>query len=234
MNQIPSRQITNNPLKVLIVGARTGGLCLAHGLKSAGISVEVFERDHTPFDRQAGYRLSINPIGNRALKECLPESLFQTLVKSSVKPSRGVSFLDERLRTLLSVDIPEMNPNSLDSERPITRIALRRILLDGLDDIVHFSKKFAGFEDAPDGRVIVRFEDGSSATGDLLVGADGANSRVRAQLLPDAQRIETGLLAIGGKLGLNDKVRSITPSGDISGPYVDSWSQGLFSLCECG
>jgi len=75
MNQIPSRQITNNPLKVLIVGAGTGGLCLAHGLKSAGISVEVFERDHSPFDRQAGYRLSINPIGNRALKECLPETL---------------------------------------------------------------------------------------------------------------------------------------------------------------
>jgi len=51
MNQIPSRQISNNPLKVLIVGAGTGGLCLAQGLKSAGISVEVFERDHSPFDR---------------------------------------------------------------------------------------------------------------------------------------------------------------------------------------
>ena len=228
MNQIPRRQITNNPLKVLIVGAGAGGLCLAQGLKSAGISVEVFERDHTAFDRQAGYRLSINPTGNRALKECLPESLFQTLVKSSVKPSQGVSFVDERLRTLLSLDIPKMNPNSLDSERPITRIALRRILLDGLDDIVHFSKKFLAFEDAPDGRVIVRFEDGSSATGDLLVGADGANSRVRAQLLPHAQRIETGLLAISGKLGLNDKVRAITPPAILRGPTLILGPKGCF------
>jgi 2-polyprenyl-6-methoxyphenol hydroxylase-like FAD-dependent oxidoreductase len=228
MKQIPSPQITNNPLKVLIVGAGTGGLCLAHSLKSAGISVEVFERDHTPFDRQAGYRLSINPIGNRALKECLPESLFQTLVKSSVRPSRGVSFLDERLRTLLSFDIPEMNPNSLDSERPITRIALRRILLTGLDDIVHFSKKSVAFEDAPDGGVIVRFEDGSSASGDLLVGADGANSRVRAQLLPHAQRIETGLLAISGKLGLNDKVRAITPPAILRGPTLILGPKGCF------
>jgi len=228
MNQISSPQLTNNPLKVLIVGAGTGGLCLAHGLKAAGISVEVFERDQTPFDRQAGYRLSINPIGNRALKECLPESLFQMLVKSSVKPSRGVSFLDERLKVLLSLDIPEVNLDSLDSERPITRIALRRILFAGLDDIVHFSKKFVAFEDAPDGRVIVRFEDGSSATGDLLVGADGANSRVRAQLLPHAQRIETGLLALSGKLGLNDKVRAITPPAILRGPTLILGPKGCF------
>ena len=40
-----------HPLKVMIVGAGTGGLCLAHGLKSDGVAVEVFERDYTPSDR---------------------------------------------------------------------------------------------------------------------------------------------------------------------------------------
>jgi len=40
-----------NRLKVMIVGAGTGGLCLAQGLKTDGIAVEVFERDYSPTDR---------------------------------------------------------------------------------------------------------------------------------------------------------------------------------------
>ena len=50
-----------------------------------------------------------------------------------------------------------------------------------------------------DGRVTAYFSDGTSATADVLIGADGANSRVRQQLLPDAERIDTGILAIAGK-----------------------------------
>ena len=46
-------------LRVRIVGAGTGGLCLAQGLKQDDVDVEVFERDHTPMDRLQGYRLSI-------------------------------------------------------------------------------------------------------------------------------------------------------------------------------
>ena len=77
--------------------------------------------------------------------------------------------------------------------RPISRVALREVLFEGLEDVVAFSKTFELFERTPDGPIIARFEDGSSAEGDLLVGADGASSRVRRQLLPDAQRIDTGV-----------------------------------------
>jgi len=217
-NRVRDQPARQSPFNAIVIGAGTGGLCLAQGLKSAGISVQVYERDQSAFDRQAGYRLSINPTGNRALKECLPASVFETLVQNSVRPSRRVSFLDERLRTLLAVDRSATDPHSLDSERPISRITLRRVLLQGLDDVVQFGKKFTGFEDAPDGRVTVRFEDGSSATGDLLVGADGANSRVRARLLPHAERIETGFLTVSGKLPLNDEVRALTPPAVFRGP----------------
>jgi 2-polyprenyl-6-methoxyphenol hydroxylase-like FAD-dependent oxidoreductase len=224
MNQ--TRQ--TRPLKVLIIGAGTGGLCLAQGLKSEKISVQVFERDPFAFDQQAGYRLSINPTGSRALKECLPDSLFETLIKNSLKPSRAVSFLDERLRLLLGIEILETDPYSLDCERPITRIALRRVLLEGLEGIVQFGKKFVSFEEAPDGAVTVRFEDGSSATGDVLIGADGANSRVRAQLLPHAHRIETGLLSVAGKLSLNDAVREMAPPALFLGPTLIVGPKGCF------
>jgi 2-polyprenyl-6-methoxyphenol hydroxylase-like FAD-dependent oxidoreductase len=220
--------MSRNPFKVMIVGAGTGGLCLAQGLKSAGIPVEVFERERTPFDRQAGYRLSISPTGSRALKECLPESLFQMLLQSSARPSRGVSFLDERLQPLLTIRLPEADTGSVDCERPISRIALRQVLLQGLDEIVRFNKKFVAFADAPDGRVTARFDDGTTATGDLLIGADGAGSRVRTQLLPQAQRAETGIMAVSGKLGLNEQVHESTPPEIFRGPTLMLGPKGCF------
>ncbi|MBV8224596.1 MAG: FAD-dependent monooxygenase [Verrucomicrobia bacterium] len=218
----------SNPLKVMIVGAGTGGLCLAQGLKSEGIPVEIFEREHSPSDRQAGYRLSISPTGNRALKECLPDSVFRKLVNSSARPSRGVSFLDEGLQPLLMLDLPDADPRSVDYERPISRIALRHVLLQGLDEIVHFDKKFVAYDDAPDGRVTARFEDGSTATGDLLIGADGAGSRVRTQLLPHAQRAETGIMAVSGRVGLNDHIRELTPAAIFRGPTLMLGPKGCF------
>ena len=65
------------PLKVIIVGAGTGGLCLAQGLLQTGIDVAVFERDRTPTDRLQGYRLHISSNGARALEHCLPANLFR-------------------------------------------------------------------------------------------------------------------------------------------------------------
>jgi 2-polyprenyl-6-methoxyphenol hydroxylase-like FAD-dependent oxidoreductase len=72
----------------------------------------------------------------------------------------------------------------------------------------------------PDGSVIARFEDGSSADGNVLVGADGAASRVRRQLLPDAQRIDTGVVMVSGKFPLDDAVRRQTPAPVFKGPTL--------------
>jgi 2-polyprenyl-6-methoxyphenol hydroxylase-like FAD-dependent oxidoreductase len=50
-----------------IVGGGIGGLCLAQGLKRAGVGVAVYERDRTAETRQQGYRLDVEPDGSRAL-----------------------------------------------------------------------------------------------------------------------------------------------------------------------
>src|SRR5579883_3491134 len=144
-------------LKVLIIGAGTGGLALAQGLKAAGVQVEVYERDHSPTDRLQGYRLSINPTGRRALKACLPDAVYAKFIASSAKPSQSVTFLDHRLRRLLGFEIPQHEGSDVDNERPIARLALRRVLLDGLGQIVRFGKKFVAFEDASGGGVTARF-----------------------------------------------------------------------------
>src|SRR5215471_15979145 len=180
----------------MIIGAGTGGLALAHGLRAAGVIVQVFERDHKLTDRVQGYRLTINANGARALQACLPQSNFQRYIAASAKVSTAVSFLDHKLRRLLFVDLPSAPQTAPDGARPVSRVALRQILAEGLEDVVAFGKTFESFEAMPDGSVVARFEDGSSAEGDVLVGADGAASRVRRQLLPDARRIDTGVVMV--------------------------------------
>jgi 2-polyprenyl-6-methoxyphenol hydroxylase-like FAD-dependent oxidoreductase len=135
-------------LKVMIVGAGTGGLCLAQGLKKDGVAAEVFERDHTPTDRLQGYRLSLSATGNRALKACLPNALFAKLVRCSARPSRGVSFQDHQLNRWLTLGRADESQDEVDRERPVSRIALRAILLEGLERTVHFGKQFVAFENA--------------------------------------------------------------------------------------
>jgi 2-polyprenyl-6-methoxyphenol hydroxylase-like FAD-dependent oxidoreductase len=76
------------------------------------------------------------------------------------------------------------------------------------------------FEDAPQGAVTAHFEDGSYATGDVLIGADGAGSQLRAQLLPHAQRVKTGIVAVSGKVSLTDAVRRATPQSILRGPTL--------------
>ena len=213
-----------NRVRVMIVGAGTGGLCLAQGLKADGIAVEVFERDYSPTDRLQGYRLGVNEAGRRALKECLPKALFDKLVASCANPSRAVTFLDHRLNRLLSIELGSDRQNDL----PVSRISLRGILLEGLDEIVRFGKKFIAFEEAPSGAVTARFDDGSTATGDVLIGADGASSRVRRQLLPHAERIETGIFAVSGKIAMTEAVRRTTPQAFLLGPTLVLGPRGRF------
>jgi len=217
-----------HPLKVIIIGAGTGGLCLAHGLKSDRVAVEVFEREHSPTDHQPGFRLSISATGSAALRDCLPSAQFNRLAESAADPSQGVTFLDHRLNRLLAIDFPHTDRGDAEAERPISRTVLRRALLEGLEGVVRFGRKFTGFEDAADGSVTAHFADGTFVRGDVLVGADGAGSRLRSQLLPQARRIETGIVAIGGKMPLNETTRVSVPRPILRGPTPILGPRGCF------
>jgi len=91
-------------------------------------------------------------------------------------------FLDHHLNRLLIIELLHRDRRDAKSELPISRIALRFILSEGLDDVIHYGKKCVGFEDDPRSDVTAHFEDGSTTTGDVLIGADGASSYVRAAL----------------------------------------------------
>ncbi len=186
--------------RVLIVGGGIGGLCLAHGLRGAGIPVEVAERTTNRTDWLQGYRIHIDPHGSAALHACLPAENWARFCATVSDEAATFSFRTERLAPLLVVDDPDGGvTDPARRHHGISRIALREALLHGLGETVRFGRTFERYESLPGGGVRAHFGDGTSTKADLLVGADGANSRVRAQLLPHARRADTGVIAIAGK-----------------------------------
>ncbi|SFR23049.1 2-polyprenyl-6-methoxyphenol hydroxylase [Lentzea waywayandensis] len=197
-------------MRVLIIGAGTGGLCLAHGLKKAGVDVALFERDRTPRSMLIGYRVGISPDGSKALHSCLPPDVFAEFVRTTARPPKHIVMRTEKYKELLVGDIATDRDDSR-SEKSVSRIAMRTALLGGLDDVVRFDKTFTRFTRNDDGTVTAFFDDGTSETGDVLVGADGAQSRVRRQHLPDAKVVDTGITSIAGKLPLTEENAKLLP-----------------------
>jgi salicylate hydroxylase len=192
----------SKPFHILIIGGGIGGLTLAQGLKRAGVSAAVYERDRTLTDRLQGYRVHISPTGSLALHECLAPHLFEVFDRTCGAPTTAVRFFTEQMRLLLAFDgdlVASIDP--VARHRSASRITLRQVLLAGLDS-VHFGKTFRCYEEH-NGRITAYFEDGTSVEGDVLVAADGGGSRVRRQFLPDAQRVETGVVGIAGKIFLD-------------------------------
>ena len=214
-------------LKVAIIGAGVSGLCLAQGLKRAGVEVRVFERDREPASRLKGYRLSISPMGSRALLSCLGPEAFERLSFDTARPTRSVTFLDHRMRRLLAFNLPVTDRASLEAERPIGRLALRQALLEGLEAQVEFGRTFVKFDDSGD-TPVARFSDGGEQRADVIVGADGASSPLRRQLLPGPARIDTGILAVGGKRALDAQSRAETPEPVLDGPTLVIGPKGRF------
>jgi 2-polyprenyl-6-methoxyphenol hydroxylase-like FAD-dependent oxidoreductase len=170
-------------LRVVIIGAGIGGLCLAQGLRRAGIDVAIFERDAAVDARRQGYRISLKDTGAQALRDCLPAHLFDLCVATRILSATRMIFMDTALTPKFDKPIPATEPAR--DGFGVNRLTLREILLTGLDGAVHYGRTFERYEEAG-GRVRVHFADGGSVEADLLVGADGTGSAVRAQLVPDA------------------------------------------------
>ncbi|MDR6666816.1 NAD(P)/FAD-dependent oxidoreductase [Rhizobium sp. 1399] len=196
-------------MKVLIIGAGTGGLALAHLLKQAGVCIAVYERDFAPNADTGGYRVGISPAGSRALKACIPSELYELYVATCSRSPRYFNMLTEQLGEVLSFDIDDQGPNALDGEKNVIRKTLRRVLLRGLEDDVFFGKAFEGYTSSADGSVTACFQDGSLATGDVLVGADGTSSTVRNQRLPEARLEDTGIVSLGGKIPMTAEAKAL-------------------------
>src|SRR2546429_8210628 len=136
-------------LRVLVIGAGLGGLCLAQGLRKAGVDVAVYERDAGLSVRTQGHRIHIDSRGEQALRECLPPSLYDLFLATRGQPSKGItifSIVDNRLEERVTQPFSEGGSDEfITIGSAVDRLTLRQILLAGLEDIVHFNKAFARY-----------------------------------------------------------------------------------------
>ena len=214
-------------MHVLIIGGGTGGMCLAHGLKRAGIPVSVYERVRTRSDGLHGYRVGIDPTGNQALQERLPQDLFETFIATCAR-FKYLNVLTEKMKLTASIPL-RGDDDPIESERSVSRMTLRQVLFTGMEDVLEFDKTFTHYEQ-DDGGVRAFFSDGTSATGDLLVAADGTNSAVRAQYLPHAGLKDTGIVAIAAKVPITDQTRSPLPEQVFNGLSLLFAPRGRFGI----
>ncbi|HEX4063420.1 MAG TPA: FAD-dependent monooxygenase [Streptosporangiaceae bacterium] len=212
---------------VIIIGGGIGGLCLAQALKQADIPYRVYERDESSGARLQGYRLNVEPFGAHALHDCLPAPLWDLLVETSGDPGPGMGVFTQGLRQLMYEPSPDL-PDPVDRAHAVSRATLRRLLLAGLDNVT-FGQEFVRYQQDGDA-IRVEFADGSSDRATLVVGADGAGSRVRRQFLPDAEIFSPGGFGVGGKLYLTDATRQWLPEAlQRSKNMIMPWSDFLFT-----
>jgi 2-polyprenyl-6-methoxyphenol hydroxylase-like FAD-dependent oxidoreductase len=207
--------------RVAIVGGGTGGLCLAQALHRAGVEVAVYERSELRTERLQGYRVHINRRGSQALHECLPPGLWQAFVATVGAPSNSFGFVTEQLEELLHVEdelTSGADSDPADAHHSVSRITLHQVLSTGLDGVLHDGKEFERYDRAADGTITLHFADGTTATAEVLVAADGAKSRVRAQYLPHAERVDTGIRTVVGKYPLTEASKRHLPERLLTGP----------------
>lgn len=167
-------------MTVAIIGCGLSGLCLAQGLKRRGVPFHLYERDTSGQTRKQGYRITVDEHGLKALEACLPAQLFELAVATAGAPGGHFRFLRGDLREIYSLDFtPKPGAANKYLGRQIDRAVLREVLFKGLEENVSFGKACTRVEVNSD-RSTVHFADGTSATADLVVGADGATSALRA------------------------------------------------------
>jgi 2-polyprenyl-6-methoxyphenol hydroxylase-like FAD-dependent oxidoreductase len=212
---------------IAIIGAGLGGLTLVRVLHVHGIAATVYEAEASPDARAQGGMLDIHEYnGQLALKAAGLYEEFLTLIHAEAEAQRVV---DQHGNVLLD------QPDKGNGGRPeVHRGDLRRILLDSLPPgTIRWGHKLTAAAPLSDGQHLLTFTDGSTATTTgLLVGAEGAWSRVRT-LLSEAKPAYAGTSFI--ETYLFDSDTRHKPSAEAVGTgtlMVPAPGKGIFAHRE--
>lgn len=172
--------------KTLIVGGGVGGLSTAIMLSRIGVDIDFIDIDKNWGALGAGITLTGPSL--RALRDIgvLDEVMAQAYT------GEGIRVCDTQGHTIKLLDTPMPAGIGVPGSGGMVRPALHHILHEKILQAgiqMRLGLTVDAFEELADG-IVVTFSDGSTGLYDLVVGADGVNSKVRKLIIPDAQAPE--------------------------------------------
>lgn len=232
---------------ITIIGAGLGGLALARVLHVHGIDAVIYEAEPTPMSRTQGGQLDIHEAdGQAAIEAAGLTAQFRALIHEGGEATRALG----RDGTVL-LDLPDDG----DGGRPeVLRGELRQLLIDSLPaDAIRWGAKVVAVRALGGGRHELSFADGTVVETGLLVGADGAWSKVRALVtdaapsyygttyvetyLHDVRRRHPGIAELVGEgamfaLAPGRGISTHAEAGDIVHTYAqlhvpEAWADGI-------
>ncbi|MER5972938.1 NAD(P)/FAD-dependent oxidoreductase [Streptomyces sp. NPDC002055] len=169
--------------RISIIGAGPGGLTCARILQRHGIAVTVYDRDPQPNSRNQGGSLDLHPEdGQLALREAGLLAEFFALARLEGQEMRR---MDPAGHVLAHHRPDEGETGTPEIDRGQLRDLLLRSLAAGT---VQWGRALTSVSGPADGPRTLTFTDGTAVEADLVIGADGAFSRVRSAVSPATPR----------------------------------------------
>ncbi len=180
-------------VRCIVIGGGIGGLAAALALLRAGVDCQVFEQAPRLGEVGAGLTLS------RGAISCCVHLGIEAALRRQLAPAGGFAYLHYRTGAYLpSPPLPSPKPGEEAHDGHIYRPDLHAILVDAVrrfgEGRIALGKKLALVEQGPLG-VSAMFADGSAASADVLIGADGARSAVRRAIFGEGLPEFTGKIA---------------------------------------
>lgn len=185
--------------QIAIVGGGPGGLTLARLLQLAGAHVKVYERDASPASRVQGAIVDLH--FDSGLKVIEKAGLMEAFKAAYMKGADRYRLCDKH-GTVRKDEHNESDKLDFGNERfrpEIDRGALRDMLIAGLHpDTVVWDRQFVAMTKEGEGWLLT-FKNGTTATADIVIGADGARSKIRPYVT-DIQSLYSGVTIIQGEI----------------------------------
>ncbi|KFZ25167.1 hypothetical protein V502_00354 [Pseudogymnoascus sp. VKM F-4520 (FW-2644)] len=173
------------PLKVIIIGASIGGLALTQLLMSApGIHVTCYERSDGVDDRLIGFRVMLSGSTLAMLERKLSKEAWAHLALGIGEAPEGGEKIEFFKGNGDKMFVWDSDP--MKDQFAVSTWQLRQALLHRAEPVLRVCHAFERYEPLPKGGARVYFTNGTTDECDLVVGADGWDSNVRKQLIPNA------------------------------------------------